>query len=90
MNKDEKGVYQLLDTLKTVPKFKSYYNLISILGSGYVEVDKWDLDIGDVYSVLAIMMPREFDYVGVHVPILAKTTLGDWRAIWPMVLKIKE
>jgi len=51
LNKDEKGVYQLLDTLKTVPKFKSYYNLISILGSGYVEVDKWNIDIGDVYSV---------------------------------------
>ncbi len=51
LNKDEKGVYQLLDTLKTVPKFKSYYNIISILGSGYIEVDKWNIDIGDVYSV---------------------------------------
>jgi hypothetical protein len=51
LNKDERGVYKLLDTLKTVPKFKSYYNVISILGSGYIEIDKWNVDIGDVYSV---------------------------------------
>ena len=51
LNKDEKGIYQLLDTLKTVPKFKSFYNIVSILGSGYIEIDKWNLDIGDVYSV---------------------------------------
>lgn len=51
LNKDEKGVYQLLDTLKTVPKFKTFYNIVSILNSGYVEIDKWNLDLGDVYSV---------------------------------------
>lgn len=51
LSKDEKGVYILLDTLKTVPKFKTYYNIVSILNSGYVEVDKWNIDFGDVYSV---------------------------------------
>lgn len=51
LNKDEMGIYKLLDTLKTVPKFKSIYNIVSILGSGYIEIDKWNLDIGDVYSV---------------------------------------
>jgi len=50
LNKDEAGIYKLLDTLKTVPKFKSYYNLVSILGSGYVEIDKWNLDIGTIYD----------------------------------------
>ena len=40
-----------VDTLKTVPKFKSIYNVVSILGSGYVEVSKWNLDLGSVYSV---------------------------------------
>ena len=50
LNKDEEGVYQLLDTLKTVPKFKSYYKIVEILGSGYVEIDKWNLDIGSVYD----------------------------------------
>ena len=34
LNKDEKGIYQLLDTLKTVPKFKTFYNIASILGFG--------------------------------------------------------
>jgi hypothetical protein len=50
LNKDEKGIYTLLDTLKTVPKFKTYYDLVSILGSGYIEIDKWDIDLGDIYS----------------------------------------
>ncbi|MDG1570925.1 DUF5686 family protein [Robiginitalea sp. M366] len=52
LNKDEQGVYSMLDTLKTVPRFRSYYNLVSILGSGYVEIDKWNLDLGDIYSVV--------------------------------------
>ncbi len=52
LNQDELGIYSLLDTLKTVPRFKSYYNLVSILGSGYVEIDKWNLDLGDIYSVV--------------------------------------
>ena len=51
LNKDEQGIYTLLDTLRTVPKFKTYYNLVSILGSGYVEIDKWNLDLGSIYSV---------------------------------------
>lgn len=50
LNKDEQGIYQLLDTLKTVPKFRTFYNIASILGSGYIEIDKWNLDIGDVFS----------------------------------------
>ena len=52
LNKDEQGIYKLLDTLKTVPKFKTYYNLASILASGYVEIDKWNLDLGDIYSTV--------------------------------------
>ncbi len=50
LNREEQGIYKLLDTLKTVPKFRTYYNLVSILGSGYVEIDKWNLDYGDIYS----------------------------------------
>lgn len=77
LNKDEKGVYELLDTLKTVPKFKSYYNIVSILGSGYVEIDKWNLDIGDVYSVFGYN-----DAEGVRVRAGARTYFGQndpWR-----------
>ncbi|MFD2915627.1 DUF5686 and carboxypeptidase-like regulatory domain-containing protein [Psychroserpens luteus] len=51
LNKDEKGVYKMLDTLKTVKKFKRLYNVGSILASGYIEVPSLNLDIGPVFSV---------------------------------------
>jgi len=77
LNKDESGIYKLLDTLKTVPKFKSYYNLVSILGSGYVEIDKWDLDLGSVYDVFGFN-----DAEGPRVRLGARTFFGQndpWR-----------
>jgi len=54
LNDDESGIFQLLDTLKTVPKFNTYYNIVSVLGSGYIEIDKWNIDIGDLYSTFGI------------------------------------
>lgn len=51
LSKDEKGVYKMLDTLKTVKKFNRLYNIGSILTSGYVEVSSLNLDIGPVFSV---------------------------------------
>lgn len=42
LSKDELGVYKMLDTLQTVKKFKQLYNLVSILGSGYIQVGKFD------------------------------------------------
>ena len=77
LNNDEKGVFQLLDTLKTVPKFKSYYNIISVLGSGYIEVDAWNIDIGDVYSVFGYN-----DAEGIRLRGGARTYFGQndlWR-----------
>ncbi|MFB9056162.1 DUF5686 family protein [Mariniflexile ostreae] len=50
LNKDEKGVYKMLDTLKTVKKFKRLYNLGSILGSGYIEFNTLPLDYGPIFS----------------------------------------
>lgn len=50
LNDDEKGVYKMLDTLKTVPKFKRLYDLTTILVSGYVEIPKLNLDFGPIYS----------------------------------------
>ncbi len=50
LNKDEKGVYKMLDTLKTVKKFKRLYNLGSILSSGYVEFTDLHLDYGPIFS----------------------------------------
>jgi len=77
LNKDEKGIYQLLDTLKTVPKFKSYYNLVAVLGSGYVEIDKWDVDVGSVYDFFGYN-----DAEGPRFRIGARTFFGQndpWR-----------
>ncbi|MBD0832972.1 DUF5686 and carboxypeptidase-like regulatory domain-containing protein [Aestuariibaculum sediminum] len=50
LNKDEKGVYKMLDTLKTVKKFKNLYNLGSILTSGYIEFNSLPLDYGPIFS----------------------------------------
>jgi hypothetical protein len=46
LNKNEAGIYKMLDTLKEVPRFKRIYNLASILGSGYIEIPKWKMDLG--------------------------------------------
>ncbi|MEX0289910.1 MAG: DUF5686 family protein, partial [Flavobacteriaceae bacterium] len=77
LNKDESGIYKLLDTLKTVPKFKTYYNIVSILGSGYIEIDKWNIDIGDIYSVFGYN-----DAEGIRLRGGARTYFGQndpWR-----------
>ena len=50
LNKDEKGVYTMLDTLKTVKKFKRLYNLGSILASGYIEFPSINMDYGPIFS----------------------------------------
>lgn len=49
LSKDEKGVYKMLDTLKTVRRFKTLYNVGSVLASGYYEVDNFD--VGPVFSI---------------------------------------
>jgi hypothetical protein len=77
LNKDEQGIYQLLDTLKTVPKFKTFYNIASILGSGYVEIDKWNIDIGDLFSTFGYN-----DAEGIRLRAGARTYFGQndpWR-----------
>ena len=51
LSKDELGVYKMLDTLKTVRKFKRLYDTVSIISSGYVSVNKY-LDYGSIYSTV--------------------------------------
>ena len=50
LNKDEAGIYKMLDTLKTVKKFKQIYNLVSILGSGYIQFG--NIDYGPIFSTI--------------------------------------
>jgi hypothetical protein len=48
LSKDEKGIYEMLDTLKTVPKFKALYDIGATLASGYYEMNNFDF--GPVFS----------------------------------------
>ncbi len=48
LNADEKGIYEMLDTLKTVPTFQRYYNIIATLGSGYYQMGNFDY--GPIFS----------------------------------------
>ena len=48
LSKDEKGVYKMLDTLKTVRRFKNLYSIASTLASGYYEFPNFDF--GPVFS----------------------------------------
>ncbi len=50
LSTDEKGVYKMLDTLKTVKKFRNLYNLGSILASGYYEIPSINFDYGPIFS----------------------------------------
>lgn len=48
LSKDEEGVYKMLDTLKTVPRFKALYNIGATLASGYYEFNGFDY--GPIFS----------------------------------------
>ena len=75
LNKDEQGVYKMLDTLKTVKKFKQIYNAVSILGSGYVEMDGFDY--GPIFSTFGYN-----DVEGIRVRTGGRTYFGPndpWR-----------
>jgi hypothetical protein len=75
LNSNEKGIYEMLDTLKTIPKIKRFYNLISILGSGYVQVGKFD--IGPIFSTFGYN-----DVEGQRIRLGGRTYFGPndpWR-----------
>ena len=75
LNKDEQGVYKMLDTLKTVKKFKQIYNAVSILGSGYVELNGFDY--GPIFSTFGYN-----DVEGIRVRAGGRTYFGPndtWR-----------
>src|SRR5690606_2918040 len=77
LNKDEKGVYKMLDTLKTVTKFKRLYDLATIFVSGYVEVPDLKFDYGPIYSTFGFN-----DAEGVRLRTGGRTYSGPndpWR-----------
>jgi hypothetical protein len=75
LNKDEKGVYKMLDTLQTNKKFRQIYDLVTILGSGYLH--KGDFDFGPVLSAVGYN-----DVEGFRLRIGGRTYFGPndpWR-----------
>lgn len=75
LNKDEIGVYKMLDTLKTVKRFKQMYNLVSILGSGYIQ--KGNIDFGPIFSTFGFN-----EVEGIRVRVGGRTYFGPndkWR-----------
>ncbi len=77
LNKDEQGVYKLIDTLKTVKKFKQIYNVVEILGSGYIEIPLLHLDYGPIFSTFGYNVVE-----GIRVRVGGRTYFGPndlWR-----------
>lgn len=77
LNKNEAGIYTMLDTLKEVPRFKRIYNLASILGSGYIEIPKWKMDYGPIFSTFGYN-----DVEGIRTRVGGRTYFGSndlWR-----------
>ncbi len=75
LNKDELGVYKMLDTLQTVKRFQQVTSLVSILGSGYIEFG--DFDYGPVFSTVGYN-----EVEGVRVRAGGRTYFGPndlWR-----------
>ncbi|KFF18493.1 DUF5686 and carboxypeptidase-like regulatory domain-containing protein [Flavobacterium hydatis] len=75
LTKDEQGVYKMLDTLQTVKKFKQLYNLVSILGSGYVGFPNFDF--GPIFSTFGYN-----EVEGVRIRAGGRTYFGPndpWR-----------
>ncbi|MBS7787297.1 carboxypeptidase-like regulatory domain-containing protein [Flavobacterium sp. CYK-55] len=50
LSKDELGVYKMLDTLKTVRRFRQLTDAVSIIGSGFVPMGK--VEYGSIYSTI--------------------------------------
>jgi hypothetical protein len=75
LNKNEAGIYKLLDTLQTVPKFKRIYDVATIIGSGYIQVGNFDF--GPIFSTFGYN-----DVEGIRIRTGGRTYFGPndkWR-----------
>jgi hypothetical protein len=51
LNKNEQGIYNMLDTLNNVKQFRNFMNVLMILSTGYVEFKKFDFGpVNAMYS----------------------------------------
>ena len=77
LSKDEKAVYKMLDTLKTVKKFTRLYNVGSVLATGYIEFDDLNFDYGPIFSTVGYN-----DVEGIRLRSGGRTYFGPndlWR-----------
>ena len=75
LNKDEKGIYVMLDSLTKTKAFNRLYNIATILQSGYVEFDGWDY--GPIFSTFGFN-----EVEGVRTRFGGRTYFGQndpWR-----------
>jgi hypothetical protein len=75
LSRDEKGIYKMLDTLQTVKRFRQMYDLVSILGSGYVQFGNFDY--GPILSSFGYN-----DVEGIRLRVGGRTYFGQndlWR-----------
>ncbi|MAP80103.1 MAG: hypothetical protein CL526_03335 [Aequorivita sp.] len=75
LSKNETGVYKMLDTLKTVGRFKALYNVGATLASGYYEINNFD--VGPVFSIFGFNEAE-----GLRIRLGGRTYFGQndpWR-----------
>lgn len=75
LSKDEAGVFKMLDTLKTVPRFKTFYNIGATLASGYYEFKNFDF--GPIFSTFGFNEAE-----GIRIRAGGRTYFGQndlWR-----------
>ena len=75
LSKDEQGVYRLLDTLKTVPRFKALYDIGATLASGYYEFKGFDF--GPIFNTFGYN-----EVEGIRIRAGGRTYFGQndlWR-----------
>jgi hypothetical protein len=75
LSKDEKSVYRMLDTLKTVKRFKTLYSVGTVLATGYYELNNFDL--GPVFSMVGYNEAE-----GMRIRLGGRTYFGQndrWR-----------
>ncbi|MDG2052606.1 MAG: DUF5686 family protein [Flavobacteriaceae bacterium] len=75
LNSDEKGIYKMLDTLITVPRFKNLYTIGALVASGYYEFKGFDA--GPIFSTLG-----NNDVEGLRLRLGGRTYFGQndmWR-----------
>ena len=87
LNKDEVGVYKMLDTLQTVRKFQQLYNIGATLATGYWEMFE-GFDYGPLFSTFG-----SNDVEGTRVRIGGRTYFNQndtWRLQGFMAYGLKD